>query len=240
MRGAETLSCPARAGDTASDAWPRGRRHRGGRGVAARCRVVTIPGIPRLPDVWDMPYTAWPSVRTAGGTPSGGPGHARERGGGGVPLRPQGHRPGGVGHVRARRPLAGGIGGRVPGRSPVAFSAHAGVPGPTCCLPACSRRGGTPPSVSAWCPGSLPGVGRRVGPRWGRVSAPVVTGPVRRSGGRVVCGGCVGTGGTPASGGTGRVPARGVVPIPPLTSGCKRRPEASAPLPLLAAPEPQR
>jgi hypothetical protein len=35
-------------------------------------------------------------------------------------------------------------------------------------------------------------------------------------------------------------PGRGVVAIPPLTSGCKRRPEASAALPLLGAPEPQR
>jgi hypothetical protein len=84
------------------------------------------------------------------------------------------------------------------------------------------------------------GGGEVLGPRWGRVSASVVPGPGRRSGGRVGCGGCVGKGGTPESEGTGRVPEQGVVPIPPRTSGCKRRPEASAALPLPAAPEPQR
>jgi hypothetical protein len=41
-------------------------------------------------------------------------------------------------------------------------------------------------------------------------------------------------------GGRGFVPERSVVPILPRTSGCKRRPEASAARPLLAAPEPQR
>jgi hypothetical protein len=34
--------------------------------------------------------------------------------------------------------------------------------------------------------------------------------------------------------------SQGVVHMQPLTSGCKRRPEAYAALPLLAAPEPQR
>jgi hypothetical protein len=74
---------------------------------------------------------------------------------------------------------------------------------------------GHAPNVLARRSVSLLGVGRRVGPCGGLVSAPVVTG---QAGGRVVCSGGVGTGGAPESGGTGRVSERGVVPMPPRTA----------------------
>jgi hypothetical protein len=61
--------------------------------------------------------------------------------------------------------------------------AHVEAPGPACCPSACPRRGRHALNVSARRPVSLLGVGRCLGPRWGRVSIPVVTGPVRRSSG---------------------------------------------------------